>query len=108
MADQLKAQLPAARVTQVGTSVVDHLFVNTKKPPFDNLKVRQAISRAIDRRGIIEAVYGGGAALGASMAPRPYGVWSLLDKDLRALQGAGTPAEAKKERPQAPRRLGVH
>jgi ABC-type transport system substrate-binding protein len=43
----------------VGTSVVDHLFVNTQKPPFDNLKVRQAISRAIHRRGVVECVYGG-------------------------------------------------
>jgi ABC-type oligopeptide transport system substrate-binding subunit len=39
----------------VGTSVVDHLFANTQKPPFDNLKVRQAISRAIHRRGVVSA-----------------------------------------------------
>jgi len=64
------------------------LFVNTQRPPFDNLKVRQAIGLAIDRRGVIEGVYGGGATLGAAMAPEPYGVGSVLDKDLRALQGA--------------------
>jgi peptide/nickel transport system substrate-binding protein len=32
------------------------LFVNTKRPPFDNVKVRQAMSYAIDRQQIIDAV----------------------------------------------------
>src|SRR5207247_3590638 len=32
------------------------LFVNTKRPPLDNIKVRQAIAYAIDRNAIIQAV----------------------------------------------------
>lgn len=32
------------------------LFVNTKRKPFDDLKVRQAIAYAIDRKAIIDAV----------------------------------------------------
>lgn len=32
------------------------LFVNTKRKPFDNLKVRQAISYAVDRQQIIDSV----------------------------------------------------
>ena len=73
----------------------DHLVVNTKKPPFDNAKVRLALSRAIDRRALIDAVYQGGAVLGASMASPPYGVWGLLDKDIRALPGNGKAADEK-------------
>ncbi len=48
IADQLKKAVPRLVVTPVNTSVLDHLIINTKKPPFDDTKVRQAVSRAID------------------------------------------------------------
>ena len=32
------------------------LFVNTKRPPLDNLKVRQAMAYAIDRQQLIDAI----------------------------------------------------
>jgi ABC-type oligopeptide transport system substrate-binding subunit len=34
----------------------DYLFFDTKNPPFDNLKVRQAFSRVIDRDGLIQSI----------------------------------------------------
>jgi peptide/nickel transport system substrate-binding protein len=37
------------------------LTLNTSRPPLDNLKVRQALSKAMDRRQILDTVYGGGA-----------------------------------------------
>src|SRR5436853_7079590 len=41
------------------------LFVNTKRKPFDNLKVRQAIAYAVDRQAIIDAVaFGEGEVTG--------------------------------------------
>ena len=95
IADQLKRAVPGLSITQVGTAVVDHLLVNTTRPPFDNLKVRKAVDHAIDRRALIDAVYQGGAATGAAMAPKGHGVWGLLDSDLRSLAGAGRPAEEK-------------
>ena len=36
------------------------LSTNNKKPPFDNLKVRQAIAHALDRQAIIEGASAGG------------------------------------------------
>jgi ABC-type oligopeptide transport system substrate-binding subunit len=34
----------------------DYLFFDTKNPPFDNLKVRQAFSHVVDRDGLIKSI----------------------------------------------------
>jgi peptide/nickel transport system substrate-binding protein len=95
IADQLKKAAPQLVVTTVLAGVVDHLVLNTKKPPFDNARLREAVTRAIDRRALIAAVYQGGSTLGASMLPRPYGVWGMLEADLRGTPGYGPAADEK-------------
>ena len=46
------------------------LSTNNKKPPFDNLKVRQAVAHAIDRQAIIDgAMFGLGTPIGTHFAP---------------------------------------
>jgi peptide/nickel transport system substrate-binding protein len=94
-AEQLKKAVPGLVITPVAQSVSDNIIMNTKKPPFDNPKVRLAVSYAIDRRALITAVHQGGAVPGASQQPKPYGVWGLLDKDLLALPGYGKPEDMK-------------
>ncbi len=94
-AEQLKKAVPGLVTTAVATTVSDNIIMNTKKPPFDNPKVRLAVSYAIDRRALISAVHQGGAVLGVSQQPKPYGVWGLLEKDLAALPGYGKPEDMK-------------
>lgn len=50
------------------------LSTNNKKPPFDNLKVRQAMAHALDRQAIIDGTTNGyGTPIGAPFAPHnPY------------------------------------
>ncbi|HXJ83782.1 MAG TPA: ABC transporter substrate-binding protein [Candidatus Methylomirabilis sp.] len=94
-AEQLKKAVPQLVVTPVATSVTDNIIMNEKKAPFDNAKVRLAVSYAIDRSALIRAVHQGGAVPSAAMMPKPYGVWGLLDKDLASLPGYGKPADMK-------------
>ena len=94
-AEQIKAAVPKVIVTPFSTNVTDNIMMNIKKPPFDNPNVRLAVSYAIDRRALAQAVHQGGAILGAAMAPKPHGVWGLLEKDLTALPGYGKPADMK-------------
>lgn len=95
IADQLKSSGAKLNFTLVGTNVNDNLIMNIKKPPFDNVKVRRAISLAVDRRAYAKAVHQGGAVAGASMQPKPYGFWGLLEKDLVKLPGYGKPEDNK-------------
>ncbi|SDE12782.1 ABC transporter substrate-binding protein [Ruegeria marina] len=46
------------------------LSTNNKQPPFDNIKVRQAMAHAIDRQAIIDgAMFGYGTPIGSHFAP---------------------------------------
>jgi peptide/nickel transport system substrate-binding protein len=94
-AEQLKKAVPQLVITTVGQMVSDNIIMNVKKPPFDNLKVRLAVSRAIDRRSLIRAVHQGGAVPGASLPPKPWGVWGIAEQGLLALPGYGKAADEK-------------
>jgi len=94
-AEQLKKAVPQLVVTPVSENVNNNVIMNTKKPPFDNVKLRLAVSHAIDRRALIQAVYQGAGVVGAGMAPKPYATWGLGDKELLTLPGYGKAADEK-------------
>jgi peptide/nickel transport system substrate-binding protein len=95
MAEQLKAAVPSMVFTETPTNVSEKVLINTKKPPFDNVKVRRAFSLAMDRRAYVSAVHQGSAIIGASMLPKPLGVWGLIEKEVSVLPGYGKAAVDK-------------
>jgi peptide/nickel transport system substrate-binding protein len=61
--------MPGLRVvTKPGINVC-YLAMNTEKPPFNDVRVRQAVAYAIDKRSLIESAYDGKAEPAVSMCP---------------------------------------
>ena len=56
---------------------VGYLAFNCKKEPFTNVKVRQALSMAINKKAILEAVYQGAGKIAKN--PIPPTIWSYND-----------------------------
>ena len=57
---------------------IGYLALNASKPPFDKVTVRQAVSMAIDRRAIIDAVYGKSGQMAKNLIPPT--MWAYNDK----------------------------
>jgi dipeptide transport system substrate-binding protein len=74
--EKLKANPNLQVLEQEGLNV-GYLAMNVKKPPFDNVKVRQAINMAIDKDAILAAVYQGAGK--AAKNPIPPTIWSYDD-----------------------------
>lgn len=73
---KLKANPDLQVLEQEGLNV-GYLAMNVQKPPFDNVKVRQAINMAIDKESILQAVYQGAGT--AAKNPIPPTIWSYDD-----------------------------
>ena len=95
IADQLKSSGAKLVFHQVAGSTNDNLLLNATRAPFDNVKVRRAVSLAMDRRAYVKTVAQGGAAPGPSLLPKPFGSWGMADRELATLPGYGNPAENK-------------
>lgn len=57
-------------LTQRSGMNIAYLAFNTRKPPLDNLQVRQAIALSINQQRLLQSIYYGTAEAGASILPR--------------------------------------
>lgn len=86
--DQLDAveKVDGVKVVEHPSFAVTYLYLNNERAPLDNVKVREAISYAIDYEGIIEGILLGNAE--QMRGPIPEGMWGhdpkvmQFDRDL--------------------------
>jgi len=73
--ETLKQTHPHLHYQDILSNVPGVVFMRVDQPPFSDVRVRRAISHAIDRQGLIEAVWGRGAPTPA--VARGLVEWSL-------------------------------
>ncbi|MBI4083506.1 MAG: ABC transporter substrate-binding protein [Candidatus Lambdaproteobacteria bacterium] len=95
--DQLKAADPTVQFVPTPSNATLNIIVNTKKPPLNDLRLRQAVNLAMDRNALIRSIYQNGAVPGGAMIPAPYGYWGLTPEQLKTMPGYGDPEANKSE-----------
>lgn len=95
--DGTKTLQPSMVVHAVAENISDNIIFNTKKPPFDNPKLRLAVDLALNRAAMIRSVLGGGGVPSGAMLPPPYGAWGLNSEELAKLPGYRDQAQDKAE-----------
>jgi peptide/nickel transport system substrate-binding protein len=74
--DNLKQKRPHLRTLEFPGNVSYHISMRTDRPPFNDVRVRQAMSLAIDRQGIIDAIFEGVGVANAAV-PAALKEWAL-------------------------------
>jgi ABC-type transport system substrate-binding protein len=72
--DTLKQKRPKLQTVEFPSPVMSHISMRTDQKPFSDVRVRQAMSMAIDRKAIIEAVLEGVGAMNPAVPARVEGV----------------------------------
>ena len=74
--DQLKRHRPTLRTAEYPSNVGYKVYMRTDKPPFSDVRVRRAVSHAINRQELIDAVADGVGRMNAAV-PAALKEWAL-------------------------------
>ena len=74
--DTLRQRRPNLRTLEYVNNVETHISMRTDRPPFSDVRVRQAMSLAIDRQAVIDSVFEGVGVINPAV-PAGLKDWSL-------------------------------
>lgn len=94
--DRLKKVLPAGVVRTSPANATSYLVPNHKKPPFNDVRVRRALSLAIDREAIANKILRNGELPSYSIVSPVAGNYTPLALDFKGKPLAERQAEARK------------
>jgi peptide/nickel transport system substrate-binding protein len=105
--NDIASQAPHIVCTLGPTNVSTNVLVNDKRPPFDNLTLRQAMALALDRQAFVTILSQGASTISGNMMPLPEGLWGMPKEKLEALTGySGTMAERRAQARKIMEELG--
>lgn len=75
---------PDTMINEVMMATQSLIFMNMERKPFDDLRVRKAVSLAVDRQNAVDSIFGGGEIAGP--VNPSLGDWALSLEEREALQ----------------------
>ena len=93
--DRVLDSVPDAHILQV-LRPGNYIYYRCDRPPFDDIRARQAVQLTIDFEGLITA-FTAGEGLISTVLPQPYSPWSLPVEEW----GAGLKFHSKPDLPEA-------
>src|SRR5476649_241690 len=93
----IRKDAPQAQCTMRATGVSTNLIVNRDLPPFDDPRIRRALSLSLDRKAFIDILDEGEGSMSGAMLPPPDGVWGMPQDMLKKIAGYGDVKAAREE-----------
>jgi peptide/nickel transport system substrate-binding protein len=87
---------PNYYITRIPHASRELIVINHTRERYKDVRVRQAIWRAVDRKAVYEKVFGGAGVPGGAMSPAVV-AWALPEAELAKLPGFGNRADEIRE-----------